>query len=136
VLTELNQLHHTPHPQKKSVRLNCIKPTPTKEIRSTQLHHIHTHKRNPLRDLRFVHDIISRPEKEGKKRKRNPNSWNGARKQFTADGVACAPWRHMYAYAWGWESVGLVSFKAKALCLFLRRFCRPIVLLVIIRCSI
>jgi hypothetical protein len=83
-----------------------------------------------------VHDIISRPEKEGQKTKETPILGMEQKKRFTADGVACAAWRHMYAYAWGWNSVCLVSFKAKALCLFLRRFVRPIVLLVIIRCSI
>jgi hypothetical protein len=118
--------------------INCITPTPT------------THKRNPsdsipshpypqtksVERFGFVHDIISRPEKEGKTRKEAPILGMEQGNNFTADGVACAAWRHMCAYAWGWDSVCLVSFKAKALCLFLRRFCRSIVLLVIIRCSI
>jgi hypothetical protein len=76
--------------------------------------------------LGFVHDIISRPEKEGKK-KRNPISWDGARTQIYSrrrgrHGDTCM------RTLGGWHSVCLILFKAKALCLFLRRFCRPVVL--------
>jgi hypothetical protein len=100
VLTELHQLHHThkrnpfdsiashPYPQKKSVER-----------------------------FGFVHDIISRPEKGRKKQKTPPFLGMEQGTKFTADGV-CGMETQVCVWLGDGDSVCLLSFKAKALCLF------------------
>jgi hypothetical protein len=117
VLTELHQLHHTHTHKKKSVRLNCITfhthkrnpfdsiaspsiptkeirstqlhhlPLPTKEIRSTQLHHLPL----PTKEIRSeiwgscMTSSVGRKRKERKKETQFLGMEQGHK--FTADGV-------------------------------------------------
>jgi len=74
-------------------------------------------------------------KKEGKNKK--PPHFLEWSKEPNLQQMACAAWRHMYAYGLG-MATPFVYFplKQKLFVFFLRRFCRPIVLLVIISRSI